>query len=63
MAWGRCRILVPARGKEGMMLPTVTLLGRVLPTYGLFAALGAVLGLGISLLRCHMFGRSRDDCA
>ncbi len=45
------------------MLPTVTLLGRVLPTYGLFAALGAVLGLGISLLRCHMFGRSRDDCA
>ena len=45
------------------MLPTITLLGRTLPTYGVLAMAGIVLGLLLALLRCPRFGLSRDDAA
>lgn len=45
------------------MLPTITLLGRTLPTYGMLAIAGILLGLLLALLRCPRFGLSRDDAA
>lgn len=48
---------------EKSVLPSVTLLGRTVPTYGLIGLLGLCIGLLAALLRCKRFQLSRDDCA
>ena len=43
------------------MLPYITLFGRSLPLYGLCAVAGALLGLGLIVLRCPRFRLRRED--
>lgn len=45
------------------MLPTITILGRELPTYGVLSIVGVVLALALMLPRCRRFGLSADDAA
>lgn len=45
------------------MLPFITIAGVTLPTYGILAVSGALLGLGVALLQCPRRKLSREDCA
>ena len=49
--------------KDAIMLPYLSLFGRVMPTYGVLGMAGLGFGLLAALLRCKRFGLSRDDCA
>ena len=49
--------------KDAIMLPYLSLFGRLMPTYGVLGMAGLGFGLLAALLRCKRFGLSRDDCA
>lgn len=45
-----------------MMFPTLEILGKIVPVYGLLCVIGLLLGGGVAALRCPRFGLSREDC-